>query len=68
MRVNKFLYLWVVQGNYGWGHGFEDLTAEDTYSEGRARLREYRDNEPGIRHRLVHRREPNPAYNSGGSA
>lgn len=32
-----------VQGNYG--HGWEDLTSEDSRKEGRARLREYRENE-----------------------
>ena len=59
-RVNKYVYIWVVQGNYGYGHGWEDLTAEEKYSEGRARLREYRENEPGTSLRLIHRRELNP--------
>lgn len=42
-----------VQGNYGYGHGFEMVTAEDTYKEAKASLREYRDNEPGIPFRIV---------------
>lgn len=44
-----------VRGNYG--HGFETVTAETTWSEARARLREYRENEPGIAFKLVHTRE-----------
>lgn len=46
----------IVQGNYGYGHGWEDLTAEDTESEAKKRLREYRENEPGVSHRLIRRR------------
>lgn len=43
-----------VQGNYG--QGWEDVCAEDTYKEARVRLKEYRENEPEYRHRLVVRR------------
>lgn len=50
----KTVLLYVVQGNYG--HGWEDLTAEETWREASARLKEYRDNEPGP-HRLIKRRE-----------
>lgn len=39
-----------VQGDYG--HGWEAVTTEDDRSEARARLREYRDNEPGIPFRI----------------
>lgn len=35
----------VVQGNYGYGHGWEDLTAETDPKECRKRLKEYRENE-----------------------
>jgi hypothetical protein len=45
----------VVQGNYGYGHGFEDECSEDTRKEARQRLREYRENGPGV-YRLVRRR------------
>ena len=49
---------WDVQGNYG--HGWEDVTTEETYREARARLREYRENEPTVAHRLhCRRRVPN---------
>lgn len=45
----------VVQSDYGHGHGWEDSTSEDTRKEGRERLREYRENSPGS-HRLISRR------------
>lgn len=56
-RSAKTKLVYVVQGNYGYGHGWEDLTAEDNGNEARARLREYRENERGIPFRLVRRRE-----------
>ncbi len=62
MAENKWLYLWVVQGRYGSQYGWEDLTAEEDWREARKREQEYRDNEPGTALRVVHRREPNPAY------
>lgn len=46
----------VVQGNYGYGHGWEDVTADKTRTECLARLREYRENEPGVPFRMIHRR------------
>lgn len=48
----------VIQGNYGHGHGWEDVTAETSRDETLARLREYRDNEPGTPFRRIRRREP----------
>jgi hypothetical protein len=48
----------VIQGNYGPLHGWEDVTAEETYREALAQLRAYRENEPQYRHRLVTRRVP----------
>lgn len=50
----KYVNEWTVQGDYG--QGWEDVTAEDTRSEARARLREYNANEPQYAHRLVCRR------------
>lgn len=44
MKARKTKDFWVVQGNYG--YGWEDLTAEDTFKEIRARVKEYRENEP----------------------
>lgn len=48
---------YVVQGHYGGSAGWEDLTAETTRSEARDRLREYRENEPEHRHRIIERKE-----------
>ena len=55
---NKYKYLWILQGNYGYGHGFEDLTAEETHREIRQRAKEYRENEGG-NYRIIQRRELN---------
>lgn len=56
-RVAKTKLVWVVQGNYGYGHGWEDLTAEESGKEARDRIREYRENERGVPFRLIRRRE-----------
>lgn len=56
-RVAKTKLVHIVQGNYGYGHGWEDVTAEDTRKEAMARIREYRENEHGIPFRLIRRRE-----------
>lgn len=61
MRTNKYQYIWVLQGNYGFGHGWEDLTAEEQYREIRARKREYVENEGGS-YRIIRRRELNPEW------
>jgi hypothetical protein len=55
---NKYIYLHVLQGNYGYGHGWEDLCASESFKEVRQNLREYRENEGG-RYRLIERRELN---------
>lgn len=54
-KPTKYLYLHILQGNYGYGHGWEDLTSEESYHEIRARLKEYRENEGGT-YRLIKRR------------
>lgn len=54
--MNKYTYLWVLQGCYGFG--WEDLTCEELFTEIRARLKEYRENEGG-RYRIINRRELN---------
>lgn len=46
-----------VEVNYGYGHGYECVTSETTRGEARARLREYRENEPGFPMRMRKRRE-----------
>jgi hypothetical protein len=47
---------YVVQGNHGFGHGWEDETTETSHREARARLREYRENAPSGSYRIVTRR------------
>lgn len=56
MKPTKYVYLWVLQGNYGYGHGWEDLTAEESWREIRDRRREYVENEGGS-YRIIKRRE-----------
>ena len=51
--MNKYNYLWVVQGYY---QRWEDLTASEVYIEAKLDLKAYRDNEPGI-FRIIQRRE-----------
>jgi len=55
-KRNKYLYLFVVQGFYG--YGWEDLTQSENRTEARDNLKDYRNNEPGP-HRLINRRELN---------
>lgn len=50
----KYNYEHVVQGNYG--YGWDDLTSSSDINEARRDLRDYRVNEPGVPHRIVHRR------------
>jgi len=61
MRVPKTKLQFVVQGRYG-SFGWEDLTAEDVYREGRQRLREYNENEREYPHRMIRRRVANPHF------
>lgn len=56
-RVPKTRLIWVVQGNYGYGQGWEDVTAEELWKEAKARVREYRENERGVPFRVIRRRE-----------
>lgn len=59
MKVNKYIYLNVLQGNYGFG--FEDLTASENYKEIKQDLKDYRQNEHGL-YRIIKRRVINPAF------
>jgi hypothetical protein len=56
-RVPKTKMLWVVQGNYGYGHGWEDVTAAENWKEAKGYLRDYRENERGVPFRVIRRRE-----------
>lgn len=60
-RILKWRKEYIVQGSYGYGHGWEDENAEETYREGLRSLREYRANGPGI-YRLITRRVRNEAF------
>ena len=46
-KQNKYTYLHVLQGNYGYGHGWEDLTASEDYRDVKRNLKEYRESEGG---------------------
>jgi len=54
-RKAKTELLYIVQGNYG--YGWEDLAASTKWSEAKADLKAYRENQPGP-YRLIKRREP----------
>lgn len=54
--MNKYIYLHVLQGNYG--YGWEDLTASENRREVRTDLKAYRENEGG-NYRIIQRRELN---------
>jgi hypothetical protein len=43
-------YEYDIEGNYG--YGYEMVTCEENIREARARLREYRENEPGTAFRI----------------
>ena len=58
--INKYLYLWVLQGYYAPSYGWEDLSDYEDYRQARVDLREYRLAEPYARHRIIKQREPNP--------
>lgn len=53
--IRKTYDEWQLQGNYGYGDGWELLCAEDSRKECRERLKEYRENEDG-NYRIVCKR------------
>ena len=56
--VRKTRDEWLVQVDYGYGHGWEDECQEGTLREAHARLREYRENVPQYPARLKRVRVP----------
>ena len=50
--VRKTRDEWVIEGYYGDLYGWEEVTREDTRSEGLARLRDYRENDPFVTYRM----------------
>lgn len=45
-----------IQGNYGYGQGFECVTTEETWKAAKEQLKCYRENEPGIPFKIVKKR------------
>lgn len=60
-RINKYLYLWVVQGYYGDLYKWEDVAASEHFREARDDLKAHRENEPYL-FRMIQRRELNPEW------
>ena len=60
--MNKYQYLYVVQGNYGYGHGYEDLMATEKWKEARDNVRLYRREENMGSYRMIKRRVLNEGY------
>jgi hypothetical protein len=48
----KIIYEFEIQGNYGYGYGWECLTTEETLKEACTQLKCYNDNEPETPHRI----------------
>ena len=57
MKKNKYVYLFVLQRDYGY-YGWEDLTASENRQEVKNDLKAYRENEGGI-YRIIRRRKLN---------
>lgn len=51
--MNKYIYLHVLQGNYG--YGWEDLSASESFLEIRRDKKAYQENEGGS-YRIIQRR------------
>lgn len=56
IKNNKYNYLYIIQGHYGGKCGWEDLTASDDKTEAMQDLKDYRENEKNILHRIIQRR------------
>ena len=46
--IRKTVDIYEIQGDYGFGYGFETVCAEYNYKDAKQRLKEYRENEKGI--------------------
>lgn len=58
-KENKWINLFVVQGNYG--YGWNDLTSTPSYMVAKKDIKDYRMNERAL-HRIIRRRVLNPKY------
>lgn len=54
-RKTKDVYY--LMANYGYGHGYEEETAEESYREIKQRLKEYKENAPQYSYKIVRKRE-----------
>ena len=54
MYIRKTYDEYEIQGNYG--QGWEMVCAGETHKDARARLKEYRENEPQYPHRIIKKR------------
>ena len=61
MRINKYRYLYVVQGNNGYGWG--DECSEETFVDAKRTVKEYRANCKWP-FRIIRRRVLNPSYSA----
>ena len=64
MKRNKYNYLYVLQGDYGYGEGFEDLCQVDKKEKNARKIikedkKAYVLNSPEGRYRIITRRELN---------
>lgn len=56
MYVRKTRDEYILEANYGYGDGWEEVVTEDTYAEIRLRIKEYRANMPQYPYRIRKRR------------
>ena len=56
MYIRKTEDEYQIHGNYGYGHGFEEVTCETSWKDAKEQLKCYRENEPGIPFKIVKKR------------
>ena len=54
--VRKTLDEYEIQGDYGYGQGFECVTTEETWKAAKDQIKCYRENEPSIPFKIVKKR------------
>ena len=57
MYIRKTRDVYEIHVDYGYGDGFEHEITESTWAEGKARLKEYRENCPEYSSKMVCKRE-----------
>jgi hypothetical protein len=57
MYQRKTKDVWVIEGFWSSQYGWELETSEESYKEAKCRLKEYRDNQPEVNHRIRLTRE-----------